>query len=67
VHVEVYSEVTDDFEWLDDVGTDGETTVGVRHFPKVRDRPEPEHFGLLGIQLETLGCAPAGDGDNTLL
>src|SRR6218665_3776162 len=65
--VEEDSEVTDNLHRHNNIGSNGQAPVGPRHLTEVRRRSKPQHFSLLRVQLETLGCAPAGNGGDTLL
>src|SRR6218665_638121 len=67
VSVEEDSEVTDYLHRLNNIGSNGQAPVGPRHLTEVRRRSKPKHFGLHRVQLETLGCAPAGNGSDRLL
>ena len=53
MRIEVYSEIPDHVDWLDDIGADSETSVGCVNLAKPRN---PIH--LLGVQLETFRCTP---------
>ena len=56
----------DNLHRLKNIGSNGQAPVGTRHLTEVHRRSKPQHFGLLRIQLEMLGCAPAGNSGDAL-